>query len=60
MKKRNLTSLVLNKKAISKVNYENVNGGVPGKPPSALPDPKTVHRKLCYLQDNTALHCPSS
>ncbi|QHI36261.1 hypothetical protein IMCC3317_16200 [Kordia antarctica] len=57
MKKRNLKLLALNKKAISSVNYQEVNGGVPGKPHSPLPDPKTRHRQLCYLQDHSALHC---
>jgi len=56
MKKRTYTTLALKKSIVA----QNLTGGISGKPNSALPDPKTVHRKLCYLQDNTALHCPSS
>lgn len=59
MKKRNIKSLVLNKKEISNITNESVIGGigVPSRAGTWLPDPKTVHVKLCYLQDNSALHC---
>lgn len=53
MKRKNLTSLVLKKSIVA----SNLHGGIPGKPGSALPDPKTRHEKLCYLQTNSALYC---
>lgn len=51
MKKRNLTSLKLNKSIISKMNSLHVQGGVPGKPPAAPAPRKTKYtecRVKCY------------
>ncbi|WP_298515743.1 hypothetical protein [uncultured Kordia sp.] len=51
MKKRNLSILKLHKKVISNVNFKNVNGGINGKPYSKSPDPKTVDKHACILED---------
>jgi len=49
MKTRSIKSLALNKKAISNMN--SLNGGHNGKPYSKSPDPKTVDRHACILED---------
>lgn len=59
MKKKNLKSLKLKKQVISKINHQNVLGGIPGKPPApAAPERKTKFTKcrvICLTHPRVCL-----
>ncbi|MGH1383181.1 hypothetical protein [Kordia sp.] len=52
MKKKNLKSLRLKKQVISKINHQNILGGIPGKPPA-----QPIARKTKFTECRVI--CPS-